>query len=185
MKHIMIDLETLGTTPSSSWLTFAAIRFDPFKDNSLSIKDGNIHNLDCFYKRIDLSTCEDLDLTIDESTIEWWAKQEQSVLEEAFTDTDRNDVKTVAKEFYKWSKGAVYYWSNGSYFDFPIMENVYGKIKQSTPWKYWQVMDYRTIYKCANIEIPKEYKHHALYDCVNQIVALQRAVKQLGITEFR
>jgi|SRR6056300_1395257 DNA polymerase III epsilon subunit-like protein len=185
MKHVMIDLETLGTVPTSCWLTIAAVRFDPFADNSSSIVDGKIFNLDTFYHRVDIDSCDELKLTIDDSTIEWWSKQEQHVTKEAFDPKDRTHLKKIITEFYKWSKGCTHYWANGSYFDFPIMENVFGKYKRSTPWKYWEVMDYRTIYKCANVEIPKEYKHHALYDCVNQIVALQRAVKQLGITEFR
>lgn len=185
MKHVMIDLETLGTMPSSSWLTFAAVRFDPFKDNTNSIQDGKIKKLDYFYRRVDLQSCTDLDLTIDDSTLEWWAKQENEVLQEAFTDENRQNVTQVAIDFFKWSKGITYFWSNGSYFDFPIMESVFFKLKKATPWKYWQVMDYRTIYKCADVQIPTKYKHHALYDCVNQIVALQQAIKQLGVKEFR
>ena len=185
MKHVMIDLETLGTVPTSTWLTFAAVRFNPFEDNTNSILDGKIQKLDYFYRRIDLSSCIDLDLTIDDSTLEWLSYQTDEVLQEAFTDQDRYDVKQVAQDFYKWSKGITHFWSNGSYFDFPIMESVYWKIKKATPWKYWQVMDYRTIFKCANVDIPKEYKHHALYDCVNQIVALQRSVKKLNIQEFK
>jgi len=185
MKHVMIDLETLGTMPTSTWLTFAAVRFDPHSDDCNSIQKGKIKKLDYFYRRVDLQSCLDLELTIDDSTLDWWSKQEQTVIQEAFTDKDRSNVTDVAMDFYKWSKGITHFWANGSYFDFPIMESVYWKIKKATPWKYWQVMDYRTIFKCADVDIPKDYKHHALYDCVNQIVALQRAIKKLGIQKFR
>ena len=49
---IMIDLETLDTTPNATILTIGAIKFDPFGDD--------LHNKNCekLYIKVDVDSCD-------------------------------------------------------------------------------------------------------------------------------
>ena len=78
--HAMIDLETLGTKPDCVILTLGAIKFDPFT---------NEEPHSGLYQKLDIDEQDNLKRTQDESTIEWWGKQTQSVQEEAFSEEGR------------------------------------------------------------------------------------------------
>jgi len=64
-----------------------------------------------------------------------------------------------------------------------ILEDAMKQYGVTVPWKYWQVMDARTIYKIAKSS-KLGNNHNALADCVNQIDLLQTALKKLGINKF-
>ena len=67
--HLMIDLETLATTPDAAILTIGACKFDP-RSNDIDAT---------FYERIQLDTQENYDRTINEDTLAWWSKQDKKV----------------------------------------------------------------------------------------------------------
>lgn len=58
-KHLMVDLETLATTPNAQILTLGAVTFNP---NGYEVYDE-------IYLRIDVDTCEFADPFIDDNTI--------------------------------------------------------------------------------------------------------------------
>ena len=64
--HGMIDLETLGVKPNSAILTVGAIKFNPFTDDEPH--DG-------LYLRINVDDQTEIGRTIDQGTLNWWAKQ--------------------------------------------------------------------------------------------------------------
>jgi hypothetical protein len=74
-------------------------------------------------------------------------------------------------------------WANGITFDIGILENAYAEHKQAVPWKYYKVMDARTIFKVASADKLKN-SHNALEDCRNQIEMLRSAFRSLGITQI-
>ena len=90
----MVDLESLSTRPDAVLLTFGAVRFRP-TDNDVG-KDP--FEMEHFYRRIDPESCTKLGLQIDEPTMEWWAKQDDEVKEEAFAPEDRCNIADVLKE---------------------------------------------------------------------------------------
>ena len=61
---LMIDLETLATSPDASILTIGAVKFDPFGDD--------VKNPKCekFYCRVDLDSCDALGLVTNDATVE-------------------------------------------------------------------------------------------------------------------
>ena len=71
--HLMIDLETLATTPDAAILTIGACKFDP-RSNDIDAT---------FYERIQLDSQENYDRTINEDTLAWWSKQDKKVQEDA------------------------------------------------------------------------------------------------------
>jgi hypothetical protein len=176
MSDLMLDIETLATTPDSTILTIGAQGFDPFSDKFTEAT---------YYRRLTIDS--QAERTIDDSpngTVEWWGKQAADAQEEALGDgDDRVDIITSLKELSKiaWKHKRI--WANGTTFDMVILEDAMRQYGIPCPWKYWQVMDARTIYKLTSAK-PLGNNHNALADCVKQIDTLQQSIKQLGISEF-
>lgn len=176
-RDIMVDLETLATTPNAVILTIAGIRFR-YNRNYESIT--NPYEMDYFYCRVD-TECQ-TNRHIDENTVVWWAKQDDNVKAEAFSSEDRLSLEDAMTAFNYWASGADRYWANGAAFDFPILETANASLGFTSPWNYWQAMDARTVYKLVpNHYNPQQSKHHALYDCLNQIQKLNDCIKKLNI----
>ena len=69
MADIMIDLETLATSPDAAILTIGAVKFDPFG------REKDDPKMDSFYVKVDLDSCDELGLVANDDTIAWWATQ--------------------------------------------------------------------------------------------------------------
>jgi 3' exoribonuclease, RNase T-like len=175
IKDIMIDIETLATSPDSVILTIAGIKFDVTKTYD-NVSDP--FSLDYFYCRVDTESQEKR--FIDENTLAWWAQQAEDVRAEAFDPTDRLPVADAMTAFNYWAQNTERYWANGAAFDFPILETMNKQLGFESPWLYWQAMDARTIYKIVpEVVRPKPNLHHALHDCLNQIQKLTACLKFL------
>jgi exodeoxyribonuclease VIII len=184
MKNdIMIDLETLATSPDATVLSIGAVKFDPFGD------ELNNPQMDRFYVRVDLDSCDRLGLVTSDSTIAWWAQQSQEAQDEAFNPEGRVDIVDAMNQLYKFCWGAKRVWSNGAGFDVVIMEHIFRKIGKAYPWSYWAVRDCRTIYDLGiEANRPPVLKHHALEDAWNQAVGVQNVLKELrlrGVEPFK
>ena len=68
---ICVDLETLDTLPSATILTIGAVKFDPYGN------EAEDKQMEPFYVKIDLASCEPYNLTISDETIAWWASRKQ------------------------------------------------------------------------------------------------------------
>lgn len=172
-KSLMLDLETLAVSSRSVILTLGAVHFDPFS-NKLG---------DTLYMRVDLDDQDKLNREIDPNTIEWWSKQDSSIMEEAFSPENRVPLAEAVDRFHKFSWGCKTYWSHGSVFDLMIMEDVYRQVGKGIPWNFWQIRDTRTIFDLGvDPEMPTESKHDALQDAIRQAVGVQNVYRKLGIT---
>jgi hypothetical protein len=171
----MIDIETLDITPNSTILTIGLQGFDPFSDRFTEVT---------YYERLDLESQDGR--SIDDGTVEWWGKQSAAAQEEALGDIGRPRItlKDALTKLGKiiWKHNRI--WANGTTFDMVILENAFKQQGVPMPWKYWQVMDARTIYKMAPTVGKLGNNHNALADCVNQIDMLQKALKILNINKF-
>jgi DNA polymerase III epsilon subunit-like protein len=171
---LMIDLETLDTTPTSTILTIGAVKFDPFGD------DVNNPKCEKFYVRVDIDSCDALGLTVSPQTIEWWSQQDPKAQEEAFDPTGRIDIIEAMNQLYKFAWGAKRIWSHGAAFDVPICEHVFRKIGKAIPWQFWEVRCTRTLFDLGiNPNRPPVLKHHALEDAWNQAVGVQNVLNTL------
>ena len=135
MADIMVDIETLATTPEAVVITIGAIRFDPFADDCESFEGDKIL-MDTFYRRIDPASFTWPSAHIDDNTLAWWSKQAPEVQHEAFTDEDRHPIQDVMKDFYRWCGAYNNMWANGPAFDIVILEEVCKQLKRGAPWKY-------------------------------------------------
>lgn len=154
----MIDTETLGTTPESVILSIAAVRFDR--------RTGDI------VKQVHLRVSPNQpDRRIDQDTLRWWLAQPAVSISEAFGGTALlKDALELLAEFVD-SKDLV--WSQGTDFDFPLLQNAFESAGMKLPWKYWSKRDTRTVYDVCCFDancVPRDGMHHnALSDCHHQI----------------
>ena len=112
---IMIDLETLDTSPFCCILSIGVVLFDP--------KGSGI--IDKIELRPTLEDQTELGRTINEDTIRWWSTQSSEAQLEALGDEGRISFKEAMEQLYKfcWNRRAV--WSNGAAFDCVVMETAW------------------------------------------------------------
>ena len=171
---LMIDLETLATSPNSAVLTIGAIKFDPFGND---IDDDQSDRL---YIKVDLDSCDELNLDVNDDTIAWWSQQSKEAQEEAFSSDGRIHIRNAMEQLYKFAWGCNRVWSHGASFDIVICENIFRKLNKAVPWKFWQVRDTRTLFDLGlDPKRPPVLKHHALEDAWNQAVGVQNIYRTL------
>jgi len=166
---VMIDIETMGTTPGSAILSIGAVMFGP---SGLG---------ETFYAPIALASCTAAGLTIDPDTVAWWMKQSDAARAAAFRD-DAQHLAVVLARFMCWLElmEAEHPWCHGANFDAPLLEAAYRACGMTPPWKFWNVRDTRTLYELAHVKVDRArgVHHTALDDALAQaeaaVVALQR-----------
>jgi len=172
--QVMIDLETLATSPDASILTIGAVKFDPFGDD---LRDPQ---MDSFYVRVDLDSCDQLGLATNDDTIAWWGKQSKEAQDEAFNEEGRIHIKDAFDQLYKFCWGAKRVWSHGAAFDIVICEHVFKKLGKAVPWQFWDVRCTRTLFDIGiNPQRPKVTAHNALADAYEQALCVQRIYNTL------
>lgn len=174
-KHLMVDLETMAVTPRTVILTLGAVTFDPYTDEIF----------DELYLKIDLDDQDKLGRDIDQNTLDWWAKQEPAVMEEAFSSDGRISVEDAVTAFHKFAWGCDKFWSHGAVFDLIIIEDLYRQLNRTPPWEFWRCRDTRTLFDLADPEmaVDKNQQHNALFDAVRQAKGVQTVYRKLGKTK--
>jgi exodeoxyribonuclease VIII len=169
-KHLMIDMETLAVSPNSVVLTLGAVHFNPY---------GNGY-ADKLYMRIDIDRQNELGREIDPSNLDWWAKQDPKIVEEAFGLENRVPFEEAIDRFHKFAWGCKAFWSHGATFDLIIIENIYRQLNKPLPWNFWQLRDTRTLFDLGlNPDMPKSGLHDALQDAIRQSVGVQNVYRKL------
>jgi len=170
-KHLMVDMETMAVSPRAVVLSLGAVHFDPYSEGYF----------DSIYFKIDLDDQDKLGREIDPNTIDWWAKQDSKIMEEAFSPNDRISLVDALDRFHKFAWGCDAFWSHGATFDLVIIEDLYRQLNKSLPWNYWQLRDTRTLFDLGyNPDMPKGNKHDALQDAIRQSIGVQNIMKKLN-----
>ena len=170
----MLDIETLGTSPSTVVLSVGAVKFDPF-----SKQDPGPG----FYMKLNVDQQIARERTVDQATLDWWQQQPAEVRQEALSDDDRVDLDQFYKEFNRFLVGARDIWAQGPVFDIVILENLYRSMSWPTPWNFWQIRDSRTLFSVHGDPRDKNRSslHNALADAVDQALAVQQVYHDLNI----
>jgi len=175
---IMVDIETLGTTPGDVIVSIGATKF--FVD-----KDGG-HVTDKFSVNIDPVDSKAYGMTIDKATVEWWSTQPK-----AARDAWRSDpqpLRTALIDFKKfWGPEKIDAWCNGLNFDYPFLKCAFNKVGIGEPWSYWLLNDMRSIVNFFNMrdhyrnsqKKDNEKLHSAIDDCVFQVGYLGDILKEV------
>jgi len=171
---IMIDLETLDVLPTATILTIGAVKFDPFGEDVTEPK------CEKFYVRVDVDSCDRIGATVSQSTLDWWASQEQAAQDEAFDPNNRISIEDAMTQLYKFCWGAKRVWSHGAGFDVIILEWYFRKIEKAIPWSFWEVRDTRTLFDIGiNPNRATVTAHNALADAVDQAQGVQKIYRTL------
>lgn len=177
-QDIMLDLETLDTSPTSVILTFGAVKFDKFSENDPDDSTA-------IYLRLDMDSQSELGRTINPDTVVWWGNQSKESQEEAFSEENRVSLEDFTTQLNKYIVGCDKIWAQGTTFDIVIIENLYRMLGKPIPWAYWQVRDSRTLFDLGDDSIKKNNAsaHNALADAYFQAKSVQAIYKQLGVTK--
>jgi exodeoxyribonuclease VIII len=171
-KHLMVDLETMDTSPRATVLTLGAVHFNPY---------GNGYG-DKLYFRINIDDQDALGRKVDQGTLDWWAKQDPEIMEEAFSPDDRVPLVDAMDQFHKFAWGCDAFWSHGATFDLIIIQDIYQQLGKPLPWNFWQLRDTRTLFDLGyDPDMPKGSKHDALQDAIRQAVGVQNIYTKLNI----
>ncbi len=161
MKHVMIDIETLGLKSNSIILSIGAVFFD--------IETGELGRE--FYKNIDP---EQHGRGVDVSTIMWWMEQSDRARNDLVSGR-KYDLQKVLDDFglFFCDEDRVYpeeiqVWANGATFDPVLLGDAY---KHNPPWRFYNVLDQRTMKfldRGRTERIEPKTAHNALCDAIAQ-----------------
>lgn len=140
MKDVMIDLETLGTTPGCVILSIGAVAFDP--------ASGQLGEE--FYCVVNTQSCIAKGLHTNQDTIDWWEKQSEQAREVlAHADEGGFMLEEAMAKLTTYLEGfgikQVRIWGNGADFDNAILSCCYAAVDQPVPWVPWNNRCYRTL----------------------------------------
>lgn len=159
MNHIMLDIETMGTSSNAAIMSIGACYFEP--------STGEIGNT--FHEQVDISS----NGVIDASTVIWWMKQDDDARSKFYNNGEAGHINAVLAEFADFVKPNCQVWGNGIAFDNVIIRTAY---RGDTPWKFCNDRDVRTMVELGRVigvdpkrDFPFEgVKHDALADSIHQ-----------------
>lgn len=178
---IMLDLETLGTTPGCAILQIGAVAFDREK--------FSIQHSPPFECTITTASSETSGFTASPSTAAWWATQPEPARKAVFNPAGAMAIFPALSAFRSWwsaiAVGAddLVLWTQGN-FDAPILERALRQFAIDPPWSFWNVRDTRTAYdallgpegRSLIKNLPRMAPAHtALGDAMHQVACLKRA----------
>lgn len=172
-NDIMIDMETLDTSPFCAILTIGAVRFDPKGTGvveRLELRPTLEDQTDIYNRRVN------------DDTLRWWGEQSPEAIEEALGERDRISFAECMERLYKfcWNRRAV--WSNGAAFDVVVAETAFGQLGMRIPWPFYTVRDTRTLYEIAGVKLKDGghvTTHKAVEDAERQAIVVQQAYMKL------
>jgi hypothetical protein len=173
MKHVMVDIETLGTRPGSVILSIGACRFD---ESGIGVAR--------FYRPIDVFDSLMNGLTVDTTTVGWWRMQ--SAEARGALAPGRPLVETLGafQAFLNAVEGS-YLWAKGPDFDCVLLDAAYQATGVKRPWRYNLTRDVRTILSTAGLSPvnrdPGEVEHNALGDAVYQAKSVILAAEKIDV----
>jgi hypothetical protein len=178
-SHLMIDIESLDTSPNCVILTIGVVKFNPKGTGVLDRLElkPTIEDQTEVYNRI-----------INEDTLRWWSQQSPEALNAAFNEQGRMSLKECMKVLYHycWNQDAV--WANGAPFDVVVMETAFRQTltdrPNPIPWPFYTVRDTRTLFEIAGVKLKdKKYgtktTHNAVEDAEHQAIVVQDAYQKL------
>lgn len=186
MRDVMIDLETMGTKSKSLIVSIGAVFFD--------INTGE--QGETFHQFIEMQDSIDCGLVVTGDTFKWWLQRNDDArykLVEGLDDAA--PLRQVLHNFIGFITSNIEIddirpWGNGASFDISLLEDAYEQIMVPAPWRFYNVMDCRTMEMAASHlvtrkSIPRQGTHHsALDDAKYQatyISAMYQAVKNTSI----
>jgi exodeoxyribonuclease VIII len=145
-RHIMLDIETLGTSTNAPVISIGAVAFYP---HDLSIGQAKQWNINDIEHQIKLGRAFDF------ATIKWWLNQSKEAIDKTFNSKNAITTKEALNGLSQfcltddggnvWGANNVYIWGNGNMFDNVIMRSLYKDFNLDYPTSFRNDLDFRTI----------------------------------------
>lgn len=167
VEHLMIDIETFGTSLTSIVASIAAVPFTIFGDT--------VSRCDSFSARLHLGEQLSRGRTIDSSTLVWWNQQDENARDNAFLGVDYFSISSMRLRDFLSPCDFRYFWCKGPAFDAAMIDSLFESFGEKSPFAYYRWRDVRTM--CDGIEKPEFVgtMHDPYDDCVNQIQHIRKA----------
>ena len=182
MKHVMIDIETMGTGPMGALVAVGALMFSPIFG----------YNGAAFHRNVSLQSSLNAGMEVQAKTIEFWMEQPKETRDTLYTPRPE-PIKDVISDLRKFltDQKAEFVWANAPAFDLTILRNAYTLFGQNCPWHWRKERDMRTVMDLASRHpnndrvswVPPKggVLHHPVDDCVRQVFVLHKGLVVLGI----
>lgn len=186
MKHIMLDLETVGNGNNAAVVAIGACEFDPHGEGVSSLASAR------FYQQASLESAVGAGMQMDPSTVLWWLKQSDAARKSTFEGENIIPLGDACFHFSKWV-GAIALdprnicvWGNGATFDNVIIRSAFKAVGLPVPWSFRGDRCYRTVADLLpEVRRPEFVRsgtaHNALDDAITQALYLQRCYKAMGL----
>lgn len=172
MNNVMLDLETLGSSPGSVIVSIGAVRFSREEEVG-----------DRFYRTVDPASCQRRGLTIDAKNVLWWLGQSEDARREVAKA--QVPIEVALLDFSEFLGEDARVWGNGATFDNVLLSEAYKAADLRRPWSHKGDRCYRTIKNLFGIGLapaPRPaVEHNALDDAISQATHLIEMAKVHGI----
>jgi len=169
-RHVILDNETLGLTPSAVLVTIAAV--------AVEIENGRATILGSWYRRLQWARdYADAVRSVEHEVIDWWLEQSDAAFDEAFEkDSGRIPTWLAMHSLQVWLALNPYpIWGNGADFDNAQLQHAFNQ--QGMRWPFRRnrclrslrglVLDLYPATKLPKFPAAK-IKHHALHDAEHE-----------------
>lgn len=190
-KHLMVDIETLGTQPGCAVVAIGAVWFDP-EDNGWRARHRG------YYAEVLLEDALKHG-TADSSTLKFWMGQSEDARKFLTNDEGKIPLKQALEGLdafiHHQSQHAqrrdVYVWGNCNKFDLGNLEAMYDAVGWAYPWNYGRGQNVRTVVWLAQqffgMDRPGmklgRTAHNALDDAIHQAEYVTEMVRKIrGVT---
>lgn len=194
-KFVVIDIETLGTTPDSIIVDLSAVWFNPNERNDHQDLMNQSFNV-----KFSVSQQKKLGFNVSKGTLDWWKNQDKKAQKMIMPAKYDHKISEGFDAFKLWctengiyrKKDVQWFSRGGTVFDFPIIENKFVYITNQevyndyTPWFFWTVNDVRTVIRTATLDFSKTELdvsdaldmesitlHNSIDDCILEAAQLQ------------
>lgn len=176
MKHVMIDLETLGTGPDAVIIQIGACYFDP----------GTGEIGEKFSINVDAKSAVASGAKMDADTVYWWLSQSKEAVASILAEP-REDIKSAFLKLNDFLANAQQIWSHAT-FDFVIISQTFMRLNIKPSFPYKAARDIRTLIQLAgSITVDNTARlgthHNGLDDALHQVnycvLALNKIKKRM------
>lgn len=140
-EHLMLDLETMGSSPDAPVVAIGAVFFEP--------ETGEIGKR--FYTPVSLASDMEAGAQPDGDTIIWWLKKSAAARSEICRDDAVHiskalvDFNNFLHEYAGEHLSKLQVWGNGATFDNVIMKQAFKRCGLPVPWQFRNDRDVRTL----------------------------------------
>jgi hypothetical protein len=181
LNHVMVDLETWGTSPYATIISIGACWFDPYTEQPSEIIMG----------RFEVAIApSNVGLRVDAETLMWWMAAERGVARTLWLDMPKVELRTALDGFADWLRSLssgkesdLRIWGNGAGFDNVLLRQAYEMASREVPWSFRHDRCFRTLRALLTLEEGQYLgtQHTALVDAENQAIRANQIVRKLGI----